>query len=331
MTAESVNAPSREAVLAMEASPDFARDTLVFAATMSGLYRSRDGSRTWERIETAWRDLPLFSVAVSPGFASDGLLFVGAVEGGLLRGVCGGASWSLADFGGERPHCATLALSPEFARDGMAFAGTMSNGVFHSRTRGETWEARNFGLLDLHVSALAISPCFGQDETLYAATPSGLFRSPNGARAWREVAAPSADALVQCLALAAPAVGPVTLFAGTDGAGVFRSDDRGGTWQRTGTALAEATINGLILSPYFARDHTVLALTDSELYLSRDAGMHWECRAWASGALCLAVAPTFPGGGPVLIGRTWQGVERSSDLVHWQTFPVVRASTGGYT
>jgi photosystem II stability/assembly factor-like uncharacterized protein len=326
VTSESMDAPSREAVLAMAASPDFARDSLVFAATMAGLYRSGDGGQTWKRVEIVAQDLPLFSVAVSPAFAEDGLLFAGAVEGGLLRGVGGGTSWSLAHLGGRQSHCAALALSPEFRRDGIAFAGTMSDGIFQSRTRGESWEARNFGLLDLNVLALAISPGFVQDETLYAATPSGLFRSPNGARAWREVAAPSAEAPVQCMALAAPAAGPGTLFAGTDGAGVFRSDDRGATWQPSGATLAEACVNGLALSPDFARDRTVLALTDAELHVSRDAGMHWERCAVASEALCLAVAPTFPGGGPMLIGRARQGVDWSSDLVRWQTSPVVRTA-----
>jgi photosystem II stability/assembly factor-like uncharacterized protein len=209
----------------------------------------------------------------------------------------------------------------------MVFAGTMSDGIFQSRTRGDSWEARNFGLLDLNVLALAISPGFGQDETLYAATSSGLFRSPNGARAWREIASPSTDAPVQCLALTAQAAGPGSLFAGTDGAGIFRSDDRGATWQRSGATLADACVNGLALSPSFARDRTVLAITDAELHVSRDAGEHWERCAVVPGALCLAIAPTFPNEGPVLVGRSRQGVDRSSDLIAWRTTAVVQPAT----
>lgn len=325
-TPEPADAPPREAVLALAPSPDFARDSTVFAATMSGLYRSRDGGRTWERQEIVAQDVPLFSVAVSPAFADDGLLFAGAVEGAMLLGTGGGTHWSVALLGGQRLHCVTFALSPEFHRDGIAFTGTMSDGIFQSRNRGQIWEARNFGLLDLQVLALAISPGFGQDETLYAATPSGLFRSPNGARAWREVASPSVDAPVQCLAIPALPDGAGTLFAGTDGAGVFRSGDRGATWQPAGAELADSCINGLALSPDFARDRTVLALTDADLFVSGDAGAHWERCAAAPEALCLAVAPTFPDGGPVLIGRARQGVHRSSDLAHWQTSPVVPAS-----
>ena len=324
--ADQAEAPPREAVLALAPSPDFARDSTVFAATMSGLYRSRDGGGTWERQEIVAQDLPLFSVATSPAFSDDGLLFAGAAEGGLLLGTGGGAHWSLTATGELQLQCVAFALSPAFRRDGAVFTGTMSDGVFQSRNRGGNWEPRNFGLLDLQVLALAVSPGYEQDETLYAATASGLYRSPNGARAWREVASPSEEAPVLCLAIPVPPLGPGTLFAGTDGAGVFRSEDRGATWQSIGVELAESCINGLALSPDFARDRTVLALTDADLFVSRDAGDHWEHCAAAPEALCLAVAPTFPDGGPALIGRAHGAIDRSSDLAHWQTAAVMAAT-----
>jgi photosystem II stability/assembly factor-like uncharacterized protein len=322
LTPEPADVPPREAVLALAPSPDFVRDSTVFAATMSGLYRSRDGGGSWERQHIVAQDLPLFSVALSPAFADDGLLFAGAVEGGLLLGTGSGAQWSLTLLGGQPLHCVTLAPSPAFRRDGTLFTGTMSEGIFQSRNRGGSWEARNFGLLDLQVLALGISPGFEQDETLYAATASGLFRSPNGARAWREVTSPSENAPTLCLAIPEPPLGPGTLFAGTEGTGLFRSEDRGATWQLAGAELAESCINGLALSPDFAGDRTVLALTDGDLFISRDAGDHWEHCAATPEALCLAVAPTFPGGGPALIGRARGGVDRSSDLAHWQTSQV---------
>jgi photosystem II stability/assembly factor-like uncharacterized protein len=321
MTANAEDEPMNQAVPALAAAADFTGNGTVFAATMSGLYRSPDKGRSWEVVEIVGQNVPLFSLAISPAFADDGLLLVGAVEGGILRGTDGGAHWSLANFGGRQPHCAALALSPEFRQDGTAFAGTMSDGVFQSRTRGEHWEARNFGLHDLNVLALAVSPDFAQDETLYAATPTGLFRSPNAARAWREVPSPAAEAPVQCLAISAAS--PGTLFAGTDGKGIFRSDDRGATWRQAGKELADACINALANSADGTGRNLLFALTDSELYLSRDDAEHWERCAEVGEALCIAVTSNFSSGGAILVGLVEGGIARSSDLSQWEMTPVV--------
>lgn len=327
VTPEEMDSPSTAAVVALATSPDYQHDSTIYAATLAGLYRSSDGGQTWQGLELAAPNLPLLSVAVSDAGTEGPVLFVGAVEGGLLRGTGGGKNWSLGYFGGRQLHCASLALSPAFRQDGQAFAGTLSDGVFQSRNRGESFEARNFGLLDLNVLALAISPNFSQDETLYAATATGLYRSPNAARAWREVAAPVADVPVQCLAIGATETAHGILFAGTDGSGVYHSEDRGMTWHSCGTTLADRCINGLALSADFIQDQTVFALTDSELYVSRDGGKLWERSAEVPEGLCLAVTPTFSSGGPVLVGRAQQGVLLSSDLIQWQTASVVPAAS----
>ena len=49
---ERVGAPLGGAVVALAASPDFARDGSCFAATMAGLYRSHDAGRSWRRVGT---------------------------------------------------------------------------------------------------------------------------------------------------------------------------------------------------------------------------------------------------------------------------------------
>src|SRR5205823_14975574 len=48
-------------------------------------------------------------------------------------------------------------------------------------------------------------------------------------------------------------------------------------------------------------------------------GANWSQCVEAPGALCLALAPTFPEGGPVLVGLSREGVYRSTaGLGSWQ-------------
>ena len=70
----------QDMVYALAASPNFAVDGVCFAARQSGLYRSDDGGRTWRSLFEVLRLealLPATSVALSPGFESDGAVFAG--------------------------------------------------------------------------------------------------------------------------------------------------------------------------------------------------------------------------------------------------------------
>ncbi len=101
-------------MLALAASPAFARDGLCFAARQSGLYRSEDGGRTWRfALDALGLDAPLMTtaVALSPAFAGDGRVFAGA-HGGVLRSSDRGATWRVALFPEPPPLVSALALSP---------------------------------------------------------------------------------------------------------------------------------------------------------------------------------------------------------------------------
>ena len=52
----------------------------------------------------------------------------------------------------------------------------------------------------------------------------------------------------------------------------------------------------------------MLLITDSDLYLSRDAGNNWVQVAQVPGALCAAVTPSFAVGDPVLVGLQEHGI-----------------------
>jgi photosystem II stability/assembly factor-like uncharacterized protein len=298
------------AVTALAISPTFERDRTCFAATLVGLFCSTDGGGIWRRLGDAGHAVAFTAVVVSPGFAEDGQLLVAGLEGGVWSVTNGGASWTTGDFRGRPVEVSALALSPEFGRDGTAFAATMEHGVFVTRNRGALWEAGTFGLLDLDVTALAVSPRFARDETLFAATASGLFRSPNGGRAWREVGQPGEGAVVQCLACSPDYGADGVLYAGTELNGLFRSEDRGITWQPVGSTLPDPCVNAVALSPRYHEDHTVLIATNSAVYLSRDAGHTWSHHAEAPDALCLAITPSFSAGDLVLVGLAEHGVLR---------------------
>jgi len=124
---------------------------------------------------------------------------------------------------------------------------------------------------------------------------------------------------VQCLAIAPDDGDGVAFIAGTDGAGIFCSLDQGRSWRPLGEFPRDACVNGLAISPTYKEDHTMLAIAESGVYVSRDAGERWARRGQASGALCVTM--TFPGG-PAFVGLARDGVWRSTDdLARWEPAP----------
>ena len=73
-----------------------------------------------------------------------------------------------------------LAVSPGFTNDGLALAATLKDG-------GMSWQAWNFGLLDWNVYCLAVSPNFLHDHMVFIGVETGVYRSTNGGRSWRDL------------------------------------------------------------------------------------------------------------------------------------------------
>jgi photosystem II stability/assembly factor-like uncharacterized protein len=130
--------------------------------------------------------------------------------------------------------------------------------------------------LDLNVFALDISPDFANDETLFAGTESGIFRSTNGGRAWRELDLPLGFEPVLSLAISPGYANDNTLFAGTESKGLFCSVDRGRTWRQLGLEVVTDAINTVVLSPEFPVKPDMLVLHGGTLLLSRDGGESWS-------------------------------------------------------
>jgi len=233
-------------------SPADTRDVLL--GTHDGLFRSRDGGRTWTKYSLGgkdamnlaqaegdtvwaaghnvlarsadggitWRDvrprglphLDLHGFAVDP--RSPLTLYAAVAGEGLYRSRDGGASFSPASraVGGSVFALAVL-------RDGTILAGDAKRRlVLASRDGGKTWA----GTVRAEVRGFAVGP---DDPKLVLASGPGVLRSHDGGRTWKQVLRLGAGTGPIAWAPGEPSIAYVVAFDRT----LYRSSDRGVTWQ----------------------------------------------------------------------------------------------------
>ena len=263
-------------------SPEEDETQPLFAGTTSGCFISLDNGQTWEPQNEGLSSPYVQAITVSPQYDREPTVFAGSLGGGVMRSSDGGHTWARMEFWQAAAPVTAIALSPRFPSDGTILAATQYEGIQRSTNAGHTWSTANFGLGDLSIMALAVSPDFDEDEIVFCAATDGLYRSTNGARAWRRVRGVPTEA-VQAIAFSPLFPDDGTIFVGTEDAGIFRSTNRGMRWQPVNDGLTDTQgdelppVNALWVSPYFGHDHTIFAGTaGSGVFRSTDGGKTWQ-------------------------------------------------------
>lgn len=255
-------------------SPNYAVDQTVITQANNVFKKTNDGG-------TNWSEAPFgkgaYSLAYSPGFASDRTLFAGVMAGGVYKSADGGSSWVPAKSGIDQVSINSLAISPAFVNDKTIFAGSLSNGVFKTVSGGDSWNAVNSGISGsgLYIKALTLSPGYAADQTVFAGTNAGVYKSSNGGSSWSAFNTGLLNTRITALAISPGYAADSTIFAGTE-AGVFKSTDGGASWSAFSSGIGSVAISALAMSPGYGVDRIIYAGTSgSGVFKSADGGQNW--------------------------------------------------------
>lgn len=219
------------------------KDSLLFAATDRGLYRTSNHGVNWSNVTEAtfggnaysianaqsgelyigtnwgvyrstnngdeWESLGLSSFVISSlAINPNNDLFAGTETGNLFRSTDGGMNWTNSNFTGETITCLTI------SGDGDIIAGSYG-GVYRSTDNGESWNFIQF--ISTYVNALLPK---GQNY-LYAGTFSGVYSSSNNGESWTQM---STSGLRQTTILSLAFDKNNNLIAGTYQGGLYRTE-----------------------------------------------------------------------------------------------------------
>jgi photosystem II stability/assembly factor-like uncharacterized protein len=256
----------------------------LFAGADDGLYKSGDGGRSFERVDSPMNKMDVWKIAFDP--SDPDTMFAGTRPAALFRSTDGGRHWDKlrVDMVEECPNVGVprvTALTVDPADRQIIWAGVEVDGVRRSLDGGETWTRIAGGLHDPDIHDVAVRAS-GNAKTVLTSTPREIFASTDKGESWQGLGVGKQFGLPYCRSLALKTDDPNTVFVATgDGAAgstgaIQRSKDGGQSWQRAELPVEpNSPIWAFATNP--ADPGLILACSHyGELYTSNDAGDSWS-------------------------------------------------------
>jgi len=287
-------------------SPDYSSDGTLFAAALnSGVWRSTDGGWTWSGPLPGPPSVDVHDVAVSPGFAADGVVLA-ATDAGLARSTNGGDAWSVVALGS--PGEAVTFVRFAAGAPATAFAGNET--VYRSLDGGQTWSTlAGFGTAPVR---LTVSPGYPADSTLAVcfgadALEPGVRVSTDGGTTFSDMSSGLTDTRVNDVAIADDG----TFFAVSDSVACFRADAALGSWSvfdegfEVLAAQTESHYDAVAASPAFSSDGHVFVSGWEGFFTATDRGETWiQSEVYHQlVSRVLGISPDYPQDGQVYAGN----------------------------
>jgi photosystem II stability/assembly factor-like uncharacterized protein len=266
----------------------------VYAGADTGVYRTRDGGDSWEKLESPMleprmNEVPIWVLAVDP--VDPDTIFAGTRPSALFRTRDAGRSWEKlsVELVDECPNVVVprvTALMVDPVDHNSIWAGIEVDGVRHSTDGGDTWETVAAGITDPDIHHMAVT--MGPPKTLLTITPGEVFSSTDDGRTWEPAGAAPQVSLPYCRAVAVKEDDPNVVYMGS-GEGAYggvgalhRSADMGRTWESIPlTVKPNGTVHNFGTHP---SDPSFLAASsiNGQVFVSSDAGDSWSkvSREW---------------------------------------------------
>ena len=267
-----------EGARAMALAPSPENPAVLHVAVLGGgVFRSRDGGRTWRPAQRGLEEAPaLQTLARDP--ADPSTLWTGGLAGGVLRSRDGGRRWHPFAAGLEGRSIKTL-LPVTSASGTVLYAGTVDGRVWRRPPEADRWRSAG-APLGAPVFTLAVDP--GDPSRLWAGTGHGLFTRTDGSDTWTETSSGLPSPFVKRLAPSPHR--PDEIWAGT-GAGPAVSRDGGRTWRGVSSGSSPSgdppsrgvppmETRGFVFDP--ADPARLWTHGDRGIYSSSDGGTTWR-------------------------------------------------------
>lgn len=244
-------------------------DELLYAATLDGVYRSRDDGHKWERISpTGHADLLNFdSLAVDPG--DPNVVYAGTYHL-AWKTVDGGKHWSPI-HAGMIDDSDVMSIVLDRNNPDRVFA-TACSGMYRSGERGERWtKIQGIPFVSRRTHFIRQDPV--SPNVFYAGTTQGLWKSTDDSMTWTRVTRPDWS----IIGLVTDPKRPGRLVVGLERRGIVVSEDGGNTYHSANNGFNhQQTFLFAMDSAHPERMLLVLTNSAEAVRTTEDGGRIWR-------------------------------------------------------
>jgi photosystem II stability/assembly factor-like uncharacterized protein len=223
-----------------------ARAATVWAATSRGVWRTRDGGRTWVRQLAVPNDA---ATAVAVARSSLSTLYVTTFQSGVYRSTDGGRTWHRRSL---PAWVLALSVAIDPGNASHLWVGTRYAGIVRSSDGGATWASGTPVIDGYDAVSLCVDPRHHRRlfATIEAGTGGGIFVSSDSGRTWTRATGGTVPNSATVVVADPSTAGRI--YAGSndlEALGVYRSDDDGVTWRNISAGLTTRDIGSLVVQP----------------------------------------------------------------------------------
>ena len=239
------------------------------AGTLDGVYGSRNGGSSWQRLSPASNAeiRNLDSVALDPRHPD--VLYAGTFHL-PWKSADGGKTWASV-HAGMIDDSDVMSLLVDHSDSQLLYASACS-GIYRSTNGGALWQKIN-GIPYTSRRTQIILEDPAAPQTIYAGTTEGLWKSSDGGGNWRLMTAP--DLVINSMVL--PASSPGRIVLGTEMLGVLVSDDGGAHFRPANDGFDHRQIAAVAFDPmHTGRILAVLAHAPEPILMTDNNGENWK-------------------------------------------------------
>ena len=152
----------------------------LFLGAHTGLFRSQDGGRSWQKVALPTKHVHPDVMAIAPDPKDSPVIYVGTHEAGAFKSSDGGATWRQANTGLGGLDVHGLAIDPNDPRKLHAAVRETGEGIYRTTDGGGKWTRVDDGPGgEVKVLTSVNIPTGMGGIYLYAGTAEGLQRNPD--------------------------------------------------------------------------------------------------------------------------------------------------------
>jgi photosystem II stability/assembly factor-like uncharacterized protein len=275
----------------LEISPSFSHDQTLFIIVQNYFLRSTDGGYEWKELVNGLDNKYIFSsVAISPFYRRDGLVYVSSDGSGIYRSRDGGGSWQAVNEGLGTGRVGILCMSPGYEDGAVVLAAGVEGGLYRALLTEVAW--RPVIEEAVKVTALGFSPDPVSEIVVAGDDQGNIWVSEDGGKTWRIRYRMEELGRITAVGVSDQFSHDRTFFIGTEREGLFRTVDGGETFdvlkggpseesfhcaEKRRRSASGKHVMSIALAPNYGKSRTVYATTWYDaVYKSDDGGETWE-------------------------------------------------------